>query len=319
MGKADIGGKYVLGNAPETWVRWLFRDPELDVLTTLTEEFRFVLRHSDELLLVQEENGRFLLLTELQLHDDARMPRRMRAYTALAEERYDLPTYPVVLHLLPPGKAKGPVACYHETFKGLVARQDYRVVNAWEIEATEVLEREVLALIPYVPLMKGAGESEIRDSARLLRQRDMGEEMEVVLALFASFVMEPEQVQRIMRWNMSVLKESPWYQEILQEGEQLGWKLGRQEGWQEGKQEGKQEGRQEGQQEALQTGILRLFKVRFDPAPEMVGQLQQQLQKVTDLEDLEDLLVRIAQAQRVDAFLAELARLIEKEQDNSDL
>ena len=153
-------------------------------------------------------------------------------------------TYPVVLHLLPPGKAKGPVDCYHETFKGLVAHQDYRVVNAWEIEATEVLEREVLALIPYVPLMKGAGEAEIRDSARLLRQRGMGEEMEVVLALFASFVMEPDQIQwnmqrgsraRIMRWNMSVLKESPWYQEILQEGQQLGWLKGIQKGLEEGR------------------------------------------------------------------------------------
>jgi len=104
---------------------------------------------------------------------------------------------------------------------------------------------------------------------------------------------------------MSVLKESPWYQEILQEGEQLGWKLGRQEG--------KQEGRQEGQQEALQTSILRLFKVRFDPAPAIVGQLEQQLQKVTDPGDLEDLLVHTVQAQRMDAFLAEIARLIEKE------
>jgi len=302
MGKADIGGKHVLGKAPETWVRWLFGNPDLDVLTTVTEEFRFVLRHSDALLLVQEENGRFLLLTELQLHNDARMPRRMRAYTALAEEQYDLPTYPVVLHLLPPGKAKGPVDCYHETFKGLVAHQDYRVVNAWEIEAAEVLEREVLALIPYVPLMKGAGEAEIRDSARLLRQRDMGEEMEVVLALFASFVMEPEQVQRIMRWNMALLKESPWYQEILQEGEQLGWLEGLQEGLQTGR-----------------KGILRLFRVRFDPSPEMVAQLEQKLQKVTDLADLEDLLVRTAQAQRVDTFLAEVARVAEKEQANSDL
>jgi predicted transposase YdaD len=209
------------------------------------------------------------------------------------------------------------VAYYHRTFKGLVAHQDYRVVNAWEIEATEVLEREVLALIPYVPLMKGAGEAEIRDSARLLRQRGMGEEMEVVLALFASFVMEPEQIQRIMRWNMSVLKESPWYQEILQEGQQLGWlkgmqkglEEGRQEGLQKGRQEGLEEGLQEGRQEGLQTGILRLFKVRFDPSPEIVRQVEQQMQKVTDLADLENLLVHTAQVQSVEAFLAEIVRI----------
>ncbi len=299
MGKADIGGKHVLGSAPETWVRWLFENPELDVLETVTEEFRFVLRHSDELLLVQEENERFLLLTELQLHDDARMARRMRAYAALAEEKYDLPVYAVVLHLLPPGKASGPIACYHGEFKGLVAHQDYRVVKAWEIEATEVLERDVLALVPYVPLMKGAGEKEIQAGAQLLRQRNVGEEMEVVLALFASFVMEPEKIRKLMRWNMVILKESPWYQEILQEGQQ--------------------EGRQEGRQEEGRRGILRLFDVRFNPSPEVMRGLEQQLRDVKDLVDLEELLVRVAQAESMDAFLADTKRLVESKRGNGGL
>jgi predicted transposase YdaD len=233
MGKADIGGKHVLGSAPETWVGWLFGDPKLDVLEALTEEFRFVLRHSDELLLIQEESAHFLLLTELQLHDDPRMPRRMRAYAALAEEKYDL-------------------------------------------------------------LMKDAGEEEIREGVRLLRQRGMGEEMEVVLALFTSFVMEPEQIQRIMRWNMAILKESPWYQEIVQEGQQEGLQTGR-------------------------RGILRLFKERFDPSYEAVGQLEQNLQEVTDLADLVDLLVHTAQAQSIDTFLEETKRAAEKGQGNGDL
>jgi len=99
MGKADIGGKRVLGAAPETWVRWLLKDPNLEVKATLTEEFRFVLRHSDELLLVQGEKGSFLMLTELQLHRDLKMGLRMRAYAGLAEQKYELPVYPVVLLL----------------------------------------------------------------------------------------------------------------------------------------------------------------------------------------------------------------------------
>jgi predicted transposase YdaD len=37
-----------------------------------------------------------------------------------------------------------------------------------------------------------------------------------------------------MRWDIAVLRESPWYQEILQEGERIGEQRGRQEGWQEG-------------------------------------------------------------------------------------
>jgi predicted transposase YdaD len=43
-----------------------------------------------------------------------------------------------------------------------------------------------------------------------------------LLAFFASFVLETEVVAQIMRWDMAVLRESPWYQEILQQGLQQG-------------------------------------------------------------------------------------------------
>jgi predicted transposase YdaD len=40
--------------------------------------------------------------------------------------------------------------------------------------------------------------------------------------VFASFVLGSEVVRQIMRWDMAVLQESPWYQQILREGEQKG-------------------------------------------------------------------------------------------------
>ncbi|WP_293073132.1 DUF4351 domain-containing protein [Moorena sp. SIO3H5] len=43
-------------------------------------------------------------------------------------------------------------------------------------------------------------------------------QLEPLLAFFASFVLEIPLIQQIMRWDMTVLRESPWYQEILQEG-----------------------------------------------------------------------------------------------------
>jgi predicted transposase YdaD len=35
-------------------------------------------------------------------------------------------------------------------------------------------------------------------------------------------IIESEIVKQIMRWDMTVLRESPWYQEILKEGEKIG-------------------------------------------------------------------------------------------------
>jgi predicted transposase YdaD len=47
-------------------------------------------------------------------------------------------------------------------------------------------------------------------------------ELESLLGFFASFVLDTELVRQIMRWDMTVLRESPWYQEIRQEGKQEG-------------------------------------------------------------------------------------------------
>lgn len=102
MGKADVSSKWLLGEDPDAWVRWMMADPALEIEAFLSAEFQHVLRHSDMLLRVRDEDGPFLLLIELQLHYDPDMPWRMQAYAALAEEKYRLPAYPLVFYLLPP-------------------------------------------------------------------------------------------------------------------------------------------------------------------------------------------------------------------------
>jgi hypothetical protein len=55
------------------------------------------------------------------------------------------------------------------------------VVPVWALEARQVLADEIVALAPFVPLMKGAQEETIRASARLLREHKAGGEAEVAL------------------------------------------------------------------------------------------------------------------------------------------
>jgi len=141
MGKADVSGKWLFGDAPEDWVRWMLADPTLEVEEFLSAEFQHVLRHSDSLLRVRDMQGPFLLLVELQLHYDPGMPWRMQAYAALAEEKYKLPAYPLVFYLLPPSPSVSLPDRYYSEFRDLVARRDFRVVKAWELEARAVVER----------------------------------------------------------------------------------------------------------------------------------------------------------------------------------
>jgi hypothetical protein len=84
VGDKDIGGKYLIDRDPTGWVRWLLQDDALTVTNILNMEFQFVLRRGDSLLQVEGTGEPFLVLIELQLHYDPKMPARMQNYCAMA-------------------------------------------------------------------------------------------------------------------------------------------------------------------------------------------------------------------------------------------
>ena len=189
-------------------------------------------RESDVLVRAYSpQDGEFLVLNELQLRYTPEMPRRMRAYAALAEERYKLPTYPVLINILPPPASVAIANRYESEFKGLQARQDYRVINLWEVEAELVFQQPLPSLLPFVPILRGGSEeAAVRRALQLLRTNEQLSELEPLLAFFATFVLETRLVQQIMRWDMAVLQESPWYQEIVQQGIEQGLQQGMRQG-----------------------------------------------------------------------------------------
>jgi predicted transposase YdaD len=279
MGQADISSKYLLAGEPEKWIRWLLEDATAQVEERLSAEFQFILRQSDELFRVRGQHGLFVLVVEVQLRVDPRMPRRVRAYAALAEEKYSLSVYPVVFYLLPPGAGAALPGSYHSEFMGLVAHQDFQVVPVWELQAREVLKKGITALVPFSPLMQGGAQEEtLQASVRFLREREAGEEAEVALALFASFVMSPERVQQIVRWDMNVIRESPWYNQILQEG----------------------------LQQARRQDIVRMLEMRFGSHSSDMGTVSERLLTIQDVELLQEMLMEAARTPSLEAFVMQL-------------
>jgi predicted transposase YdaD len=227
--KTDIGGKRLISLAPDNWVRWVTQRDELEVREIIVSDFQWISRDNDSLIRTYspQDQREFLVLNELQLRYSDKMPRRMRAYAGLAEEKYQLATYPVLINILPPESAVAIGDSYQSSCYGLQARQDYRVINLWEVEVETVFERPIPSLLPFVPILRGGGEEfQVRKALSQLRQDESLDELEPLLAFFATFVLESELVQQIMRWDMAVLLESPWYRQILQEGEKRGVKLG---------------------------------------------------------------------------------------------
>jgi predicted transposase YdaD len=217
---SDIGGKRLLGLAPDAWARWVTQDDDVIALEILGSEFQWVSRENDVLMKVRSPiHGEFLILNELQLRYTDKMPLRMRAYAALAQERYGLPVYPVLVNILPPPSTVVVSNCFESNFLGLQARQDYCVINLWEVEAETVFEQSLDTLLPFVPILKNGGNQQtVRRALVQLQQNEELVELESLLGLFASFVLDTELVRQIMRWDMTVLRESPWYQEIEQTG-----------------------------------------------------------------------------------------------------
>ncbi len=255
--KADIGGKRLIGLAPTAWAQWVTQQPEVVAQEILASEFQWVSRENDVLVKAHSPtDGDFLILNELQLRYSTRLPKRMHAYAALATEKYDLPVYPVLVNILPPPPSITICDRDESTFMGLYSRQDYRVINLWEVEAAIVFQQPLPALLPFVPILKQGGEvTTVERALALLRQDETLVEMEALLAFFASFVLDSDVVRQIMRWDMAVLRESPWYQEILREGER--------------------QGRQEGRQEESRSIVLKLLSRRVgDLPPALTAQVQ---------------------------------------------
>ena len=182
--KADIGSKRLISLAPDAWARWVTQDPNITVQDILSSEFQWISRESDVLIKAYSPtHGEFLILNELQLRYSNHMPRRVRAYSALAEERYRLPVYPVLIVFLPPSEGTIIPTEFSSQFMGLHARQDYHVIKLWEVDSQIAFQPELNALLPFVPIMEGGGDRAIVQAAiRSMRNSQTLTEFEPLLA-----------------------------------------------------------------------------------------------------------------------------------------
>jgi predicted transposase YdaD len=223
------------------------KDAELELLAGwMVGEFDTFARASDAVLRVVSPGiGEFILIIELQLFYLLRMPVRLRAYAGLAEEKYNLPVYPVLINLLRPGRGTKIPDRYESDFLGLKARQDFRVINAWELSAAERLDRPDPALWPLTPLMDGGNaeamlvraKEQLRQNLQL-KQIGRVEDMQATLATAASFVFNLNVFDRVFGGGyMDWVVESPSFKEIVRQREQVA----RQQGLQEGREEGREE------------------------------------------------------------------------------
>jgi predicted transposase YdaD len=149
-----------------------------------------------------------------------------------------------------------------------------------------VFERSLSTLLPFVPILQGGGEeTQVRRAVQSLQQDEELSELESLLAFFASYVLDTELVAQILRWDMVVLRESPWYQEILQEGKR--------EGQQEGLEQGLERGLEQGLEQGKRSLILRLLDRKLGVLPPDIRS-QVEVLSVSQLEVLGEALLEFS-------------------------
>jgi predicted transposase YdaD len=286
----DGFAKQLIALAPTFWAEWVTQQTGLRPDPPLDPEFRLVFRQSDTLLPVTDAAGRrFIILFELQYLLDMEMPWRVNAYCAVAEQRYRLPVFAVVVNFQPPPAGMVVPSVFESECFGLRVRREYRVINLWEVPALAAFEPEAAAaLLVLLPFLDGGESVPLLERALTeLRRRAHPPDLELFLLYLVQKVGGDEALRQLgARLDMAMLRKTAWFDEIIQEGLQ----------------EGRQQGLQEGRQEGLRQAIRRVLAERFDEVPPEIG-------RALDSRTGEELEALLTDALRVSSLAEFQARL----------
>ena len=240
---------------------------------------------------------------EAQTYWEAAVPDRMADYALRLWLKYQRPITSYVLLLTRHGLPKPAPRLIRVDGGDLSIRLRFRLIRLWQIAAREVLAMQRESLLPFVPLMNG-GRRELEESVELLRrvrdERDRREASLHFLMLGGLRYNRTDLLDLIGRKNMiplEQLKESSFYQFILEEGLKEGREAGLKEGLKEGLREGLREGREEGREEGELKGVRDILALlagsRFpgaDFAPELalIGDIEGLKKLTLELHSLPD-------------------------------
>jgi predicted transposase YdaD len=233
----DAVTKALVGTRPTDWVDWLgLIGSEAEVvdadLATVTTE-------ADRVIRVTRPDP-FLLHQEFQSSYDETLPVRLLRYYVLLHERYGLPVHNAVFLLRPEADSPRLTGLLRLDAVG-VARPDaeprltfrYDVVRVWQLSANDLV-RGPLSVAPLAPIAD-APESAVPQILRTLEARFFGEapESEAKELLTATGVLlglrYPRDLVREFVKGLGQMKESSFYQMVLDEGRAEGEAKGKAE------------------------------------------------------------------------------------------
>lgn len=186
-----------------------------------------------------------ILHIEFQTKYDSNMPVRMLAYHARIVERYGLPVYPVVVYLTQTDRQIETTYSSHVGGKHIFTF-NYDVIKVWELKSKTVFEDELAGLYALTPLMPDADLAECREKLIWAVEHNLiSASSYMCMATFARLKYSKEVVKNMIEDKL--LKQSPFYEDLMEEG----------------RVEGRVEGMVEGRGEGAEKSIITVLSARF--------------------------------------------------------
>lgn len=257
-------------------------------IVPLGGELKLSTRLPDQAYKVLSAAGERIVHIEAQALYPHVMPDRMADYGAREWMKYRLPVTCYVLLLTDRGLPKRPANFGRIDAGDVQITVHFRIVRVSQISASRILGLGREHLLPFVPLMSGEQEELVAAAQSLRKVKAERKRLELGLhfSVLGGLRYNPEDLLDLIGREgmipLEVLKQSPTYDYLINEGKDR-WK-------EEGRREGVKEGRKEGERNFAAETLRLLIAKRF---PKM--KVAQRIKRIRDAALLRQLVLEIGE------------------------
>ena len=282
MPPIDLPIKRLVQRRSGDWVRFLQQSCREEWISPFKSEYTpRVQSKLDDVFIIEDPRGTYMVNFEPMGYCDPALPVRMLRYRsdiweATVRAGQGMPSILQAVFFFYPehdNKSHQLGDCWG-SFKTL--EFTYRVIRVWEESRETIIEQGLIGLYPLLPLMKGkSGEGSkqvLQQSITVVNQiedESLRQDLLAVMGILAGGKYDAELVYTLIRRDM--VMQSPIYQDWVKEERAEAETKGRMEGWRAAKKE----------------TILKYLSRRFGEQP---ANLQEKVQKITDIQTLDSIL-----------------------------